>query len=150
LNTHNLQHGHCVERKRSPEYVAWINMKNRCGNPNREDYKLYGALGVKVCEEWKDDFAAFVEHVGLRPSAQHSLDRYPVMDGNYEPGNVRWATDQQQANNRRSNRVIEHAGEKLTMAEWARRASIKLSIVHARLKDGWDFSRAISTPVRVR
>lgn len=144
----NVVHKHTVGRRRTPEYVAWINMKNRCGDSNREDFKFYGAIGVKVCEEWKDDFGAFLAHVGMRPSPRHSIDRHPNKTGNYEPGNVRWATNIQQCNNRRSNRMITYRGETCTMAEWARRYGLKLSVVHARLKDGWDIDHAFSAPVR--
>lgn len=84
-------------------------MKARCENPNSHRYYNYGARGIKVCERWSSSFTDFLEditrEIGLRPSPKHSLDRYPNNEtGNYEPGNVRWATAKQQANNRRNSK----------------------------------------------
>ena len=85
---------------KTPEFVAWRNMKNRCYNSNSKDFNHYGGRGIKVCDEWLHDFCKFYEYVGPRPSSKHSLDRIKV-NGNYEPGNVRWATQKQQIHNRR-------------------------------------------------
>jgi hypothetical protein len=76
-------------------------MKDRCSNPKNVKYHLYGARGIRVCERWKD-FAAFLADVRLPPAPGYTLDRYPDPDGDYEPGNVRWATPKEQRHNRRS------------------------------------------------
>ena len=92
----------------SPEYVAWTSMKRRCMDPNATGFKNYGGRGIKVCDEWLNDFTAFYDHVGPRPTSKHSLDRIDN-DGDYEPGNVRWATSQAQAKNRRNARPVPEA-----------------------------------------
>ena len=101
---HNKTHGMSNNggaKKSSAEYSAWQGMKERCYNTNKKEYKYYGARGIKVCDKWKDDFQAFLADVGKRPSGQHSIDRINN-DGNYEPGNVRWATQSEQRLNARS------------------------------------------------
>jgi len=86
--------------RNTPEYRAWINMKSRCYNPNVPYYKWYGERGISICKEWLDNFAAFYEHIGPRPGKGYSIDRINN-DGDYEPGNIRWATTYEQRNNRR-------------------------------------------------
>lgn len=89
-------------RKLPPEYVAWTSMKNRCTNPKCQRYDRYGGRGINVCSAWMASYEAFLAHVGHRPGPEYSLDRFPDCDGDYEPGNVRWATrEQQRANQRR-------------------------------------------------
>lgn len=81
------------------EYVAWKAMKSRCHTPSAGNYQRYGGRGIMVCERWRNSFKAFLADMGRAPSPQHSLDRFPNSDGNYEPGNVRWATSSDQAKN---------------------------------------------------
>lgn len=81
----------------SPEYRAWASMRTRC-RPKCASRRLYYDKGIKVCQRWSDSFVAFYEDVGARPSPRHTLDRIDS-NGNYEPGNVRWATWTVQARN---------------------------------------------------
>ena len=88
-------------KKDSPVYRIWVGMKQRCFDSNHHSYPYYGGRGIDVCDEWANSFTSFYEHIGDRPSRGHSVDRINV-NGNYEPGNVRWATAVEQANNKRS------------------------------------------------
>ncbi len=86
--------------KMSVEYRCWVRLKQRCYNKNHQDYKNYGGRGIAVCKLWRESFAAFLKDVGRKPSLDLSLDRIDN-DGNYEPGNCRWATRSQQQRNKR-------------------------------------------------
>lgn len=87
-------------QKPSPEYKAWCAMRDRCNRQNHIAYKNYGGRGIKVCSEWEASFTAFLAHIGPKPTPAHTVDRINV-DGNYAPGNVRWATRKEQAANKR-------------------------------------------------
>ena len=99
LSVSNRHHGHAPITGLTSEYVAWCNIKARCGNPNRDDYPRYGGRGIMVCNRWLD-FKNFLADMGLKPDPSLSIDRINN-DGNYEPGNCRWATQSEQNNNQR-------------------------------------------------
>ena|SRR3990167_225988 len=88
--------------RESSEYAALMGARQRCSDPKYKGWHRYGGRGITVCDEWsvRGGFAAFLAHIGPRPSKDHSLDRWPNPDGNYEPGNVRWATREEQAANK--------------------------------------------------
>jgi hypothetical protein len=106
--------------KTVPSYDIWLGIRKRCFNPKHRSYKDYGGRGITVCDRWlgKQGFANFREDMGPRPSLQHEVDRYPDNNGNYEPGNCRWATVQQNSRNRRSNTLITMFGETKCLAAW--------------------------------
>ena len=93
-------HGFTVGRRLPPEYLLWCNIIQRCTNPKNRVWKHYGGRGITICELWRNDFAAFLSDVGRRPQPSLTLDRINN-DGNYEPGNMRWATRSVQNKNRR-------------------------------------------------
>ncbi|HOW46093.1 MAG TPA: hypothetical protein P5305_01395 [Rubrivivax sp.] len=133
---------------RSPEWMAWRNMKSRCYYSGNTEYHNYGGRGIQVCAEWVDSFAAFVASVGLRPSADHSLERDDV-NGNYEPGNCRWATPVEQANNRRSSRRVTFGGVTDTLAGWSRRTGLRFHVLQQRIvRLNWPVERALTEGVR--
>jgi len=134
-------------RARSAEYNAWWHIKDRCSNPKAANYQRYGGRGITVADEWLDNFQAFYDHVGPRPSAEHSLDRLDV-NGNYEPGNVRWATPVEQARNRRNNILATLNGETKCLAEWCNLLGVKHGTMMNRIQKGWSPERALLTPIR--
>jgi hypothetical protein len=90
--------------KDSKEQKTWRSIIYRCHNEASHGYYKYGARGIKVCKQWRNSFDTFLASVGKAPSLAHSIDRYPNPDGHYEPGNVRWATAQEQGCNRSKRR----------------------------------------------
>jgi hypothetical protein len=104
----------------TPEWRAWSNMKSRCYCKSSREYPQYGGRGITVCDKWRNDFEAFFADIGLRPTSDHSLDREEV-NGNYEPGNCRWATKQEQTDNRRPIKVITNFTNEELFREIGRR-----------------------------
>ena len=132
---------------RTPLYRIWSNIKRRTSDPKSRSYRDYGGRGIRMCDEWFNDFSAFYSYVGDRPSAEHSLDRINN-DRGYEPGNVRWVLKVVQANNTRSNRMITISGVTKTLSMWCRDNGVDYKAAHARLRAGWTEVAAVTTPVR--
>ena len=128
----------------TPEYRAWYSMVSRCRYSNTKDAHRYKDRGIKVCEEWLK-FEAFFADMGKRPSPIHSLDRIDN-DGDYTPENCRWATPEEQSNNRANNRYFTYKGKKKTVAQWSREFGVSYSMLAGRLKRGWDMKRSLNQP----
>lgn len=124
-----------VAVSKTPEYRAWSAMKSRCSNANVKCSAHYLGRGVTVCADWEQSFDSFLSHVGYRPSDKHSLDRIDN-NGNYEPGNVRWATQREQLLNRRGTRTLEINGEQVALSECARAAGLRYGTLMERVKAG--------------
>lgn len=106
LSSKMTRHGHCRKMqgtKRSPLWIVWMGIRQRCANPRNRAWSMYGGRGIVMCQRWMDSFEAFVEDMGSRPPGT-SIDRIDP-NGHYEPGNCRWATDKEQGRNKRSVRL---------------------------------------------
>lgn len=130
----HFKHGHASNGSPSPEYSVWIGIKFRCLNANCAAYHLYGGRGVSMCGRWINSFANFLADMGPRPSRKHSIDRFPNNNGNYEPGNCRWATASQQQRNRRDSRLVTCNGRTLQIADWADILGVPFHALIDRLK----------------
>lgn len=126
-----VKHG----RTNTPEFSTWTDIQTRCHNENSTSYPGYGGRGIFVCERWRSSFELFLADMGHRPSPEHSIDRVDN-DGNYEPGNCRWATREEQANNKRTNRRIEIEGQTKNLSEWATLAGVTPSCILRRIHAG--------------
>lgn len=128
------------------EHDAWAAMKARCMNPKSHYYHRYGGRGIVICERWLNSFANFLADMGPRPEGT-SLDRIDN-NGNYEPGNCRWATQKEQMRNMSRNRSVTAFGETRLMCEWEEIAGLTSGSVSNRLRNGWSPERAVGPPTR--
>lgn len=119
----------------------------RCENQGVQEYRDYGGRGVLVCDEWHDynNFRSWALKNGYTDAL--TLDRIDV-NGNYTPGNCRWATYKVQANNTRRNKMLTYNGETHTMAEWADLMGMPYQRLNTRIHLGWSVERALSEPAR--
>ncbi len=123
------KHGHAAHQEPSVEYLAWLAAKKRCGNPRNASYSSYGGRGISMCRRWSDSFEAFLHDMGHRPGPEYSLDRIDP-NGNYEPGNCRWALTKVQARNRSTTRWYEFEGQPALLIDIA--TFLGISRDHAR------------------
>lgn len=150
----NTKHGGKTRANADRLYYVWQKMRLRCCDEKDKSYKNYGGRGISVCDEWRNDYAAFKAWAlanGYNENAkrgQCTLDRIDV-NGNYCPENCRWVSMAEQQQNKRNNRLITYNGETRTMAEWARFIGISAGTLHNRLKK-WGVEKALSTPANTR
>lgn len=116
-------------------YSSWQAALQRCHNVKSKDYARYGALGISVCAAWREDFPAFLAHMGERPAGT-TLDRFPNPAGNYEPGNCRWASPTEQARNRRRSVYVQWNGARTHLSDVASALGITYGAAFMRLKRG--------------
>ena len=127
------KHGGKSRKRTAPEYRAWQQMLGRCYRATNPNFRNYGGRGIKVAPEWQSDFVVFLRDVGPRPSSRHSLDRFPENNGDYRPGNVRWATKKQQNRNQRRNVWVRINGVRMTLVEATEGLGLNYGTVNARL-----------------
>lgn len=146
----STKHGGTKERL----YQIWMGMRRRCGDPKIKDYPRYGGRGIQVCDEWQDYsvFRKWAISNGYDQCAEFqkcTLDRIDP-NGNYEPDNCRWVDIKTQENNRRNNHLIEYEGKTQNLTTWARELGIDVVLLRDRIRHGWSFERAITTPVQTK
>jgi hypothetical protein len=152
LAERRTSHGETKHGRRSAEWSAWSAINGRCLRASDPAFKYYGGRGIEVCDRWrngdgaKGGFECFLEDMGRRPSPEHSIDRFPNNDGNYEPGNCRWATQIEQQRNRSGCHWVSWNGETITLQEACDRSCLSSLAVHARLGRGWTLETALRTP----
>lgn len=130
-------------------HICWVNMIDRCTNKNCTGYKNYGGRGITICKEWIKDYLTFKEWAVSNGFCKElTLDRINV-NGNYEPSNCRWITQQEQCNNRRATTFLEMDGITMPLADWSRKLNIKIITIHGRLRRGLSVKDALTLPVKV-
>ncbi len=145
----NWKHGHTAAGGvATREYRAWSSAKRRCYDPKNKFFWNYGGRGIRMCDEWREDFLVFLRDMGACPDGL-TLDRLNG-DGNYEPGNCRWATRLEQQRNTRRNRMLTLNGETLCVTAWAERLGIDHEVIRGRLRLGWSDHKILTRPVGPR
>lgn len=129
----NSTHRYALPGRVSRTYLAWQRAKDRCVNPRNKRYADYGGRGVAMCDRWRENFEAFLDDMGDAPDGM-SLDRWPNLNGNYAPGNCRWATPQMQSDNRRNTIWVEHEGERLSLKSYASRIGVSYKALFNRVR----------------
>lgn len=131
---------------KTKEFKVWQGIQQRCHNPDDTNFHKYGMKGISVCKRWRDSFMNFYSDMGQAPTKRHTLDRIEST-GNYEPGNCRWATYEEQNNNRSCNVFIELNGESKTLPQWCRAYGLDARTVRSRIYEhGWSVIDALTTP----
>lgn len=118
----------------TPTYKSWSSMIQRCTNSNHDDFHNYGGRGITVLDRWLS-FDAFHKDMGTRPPVGYSIDRIDV-NGNYGPGNCRWATTKEQQSNKRNSLIVEAHGMAMGVAEWSALTGVSEAAMRARLDRG--------------
>jgi hypothetical protein len=140
--TPTLRHG----MSKTSEHRTWCHIRQRCHNPSDAGYYKYGAKGVSVCDRWRYSFENFVEDMGLKPSPSHSIDRINVL-GNYEPSNCRWATVDEQANNKRTSIKTVWKGIEMSLMEICKLENMNYPLANSRVYAlGWSVEDAVLIP----
>lgn len=140
-----VKHGAARRGGKSPLYNVWQSMIRRCHTTSEKGYRNYGARGIRVCERWRHSFPNFLADMGERPTEKHTLDRIDN-DGNYEPGNCRWATRSVNNNNTRRNVYLTLNGETHTLTQWSRKLGVPAARLKMRVELGWNDEEVLTVP----
>jgi hypothetical protein len=148
IRTNRKTHGASRSRGRrpaTPEYGVWRSIRSRCLNQSSPAFPDYGGRGIVMCDRWREDYTAFLADMGTKPTPRHSIDRIDV-NGNYEPGNCRWATSKEQMRNTRRTHFATFQGETLCLTDWAAKTGLTRECIKRRLHHGWPVELALTAP----
>jgi hypothetical protein len=138
-------HGHTADHIVTPTYRSWLNMNNRCNNPRNSRFGDYGGRGIVICERWMK-FENFFADMGEQPKGLQ-IERIDN-DGNYEPSNCKWATRLEQANNRRSNKMLTLNGESKLLKLWTKDLGLGQHTIRDRIRRGLSMERVLTSAGR--
>lgn len=130
------------------EYRSWVSMRSRCFDPKNKKYPIYGGRGITVCERWFS-FNSFMYDMGRKPDPKFTIERDNV-NGNYEPGNCRWISRQDQGRNKRNSVFVTYNGKRMLLIDLVEELGLSRAAVYGRLKAGWTLAQAIALPLAVR
>lgn len=153
LRTGRVQSCGCLHKKHGKSntrlYHIWRQIKTRCYNKNNRDYTTYGGRGIKMCDEWRDNFNTFYDWAIENDYKENlTIDRIDV-NNNYEPDNCRWATKKQQSRNKRDTLYYTVNGEQRSLKEWCELYKINYNKVYCRIhRDNWSIERALGLEVK--
>lgn len=133
----------------TPENKLWRNLVKRCHNSRHKSFRYYGGRGVRVCDRWRESFVAFLEDMGARPSPEMTIDRIDN-DGDYGPGNCRWATREEQQNNKPQTILIYYGGKWQPMRPLCRRLGISHRAVMGFIWRGYSPTAALERHLACR
>lgn len=137
----------CLDKPlQSRLHNIWLAMRNRCNNKKGKDYRNYTLKGITVCDEWKDFNVFFNWAINNGYAPNLSLDRIDN-DKGYSPQNCRWATQKEQMNNVRYNRILTLNGVSHTLSEWGEITGIDWTTIQSRKRNGWSDKEALTTPI---
>ncbi len=143
ISKRNTTHGCSKGGQISSEYRAWMEMMKRCYSVNSQDYHLYGWRGIGVCKRWRTA-VNFLKDIPPKPLGKFSLGRIRN-NRNYSPSNVEWQTDREQSENRRTNRFVSIAGERLCLSQISRKYGVDYNLLRRRINRGWTPIKAATT-----
>lgn len=148
--TTTTKHGHARKGQTTPEYGIWSSMKARCRS---KENRYYAGRGITLCKRWESSFAAFLSDMGPKPFPGATVERIDNSKG-YSPANCRWATHTEQMHNQSKTLFVIYEGERLCLAEAARRAGVAYTTAHSRMSRGMEIAPGLNradkpTPKRV-